>query len=157
MSKPMTPAPRDDRRPPPAERAEAAAFEPIARRLAAASAVIEAPAALIDRIEARLATSRRRQWQWRTSLALAAGLGLAVAPWWILMRGGAPPGPGDRSPDSAPAVVRVVFDPDGPFIAQPVETQSPNVSIVLVYHRARAAEPADGSANEVPSTQGSES
>ena len=52
--------------------------------------------------------------------------------------------------------VRVEFSPEAQFFARPVETQSPNVSIVFVYENVIASEPDGGLDEQTPPTQGSE-
>jgi hypothetical protein len=157
------------------ERREAAEFEPIARRLAEASRRIEPPAGLVDSIDMALRDAQRRRWRLRfvaAPLAAAAVLALAVVGWLALRQPVAPrperpplaieTRPDSPAPTHAPSiaeprpVVRVALDESSPWIARPIESRSPNVTIVLLYQQAVAAAP-DDAATPPPSSQGSTS
>ncbi len=148
------------------------AFEPIARRLAEANAAVEPPPALIDRIESLIEGSAARRRMWRnTVLAAAAVLAVTVTGWVIVVSTLSPvpspptgehlvandaTEPEENEPSKHTRLVRVEFNPEAQFFARPVETESPNVSIVFVYENVIATEPDDGLDEQTPPTQGSE-
>ena len=143
------------------------AFAPIARRLAEANAAIEPPATLVARIEARIdaRSAQRRPW-WTVSLAAAAALAVTASAWLIaismhpagdtasgtngLAQNVAPPPEAGESPVPARRA-RVGFRPEAPFFTVPVETESPNVTIVMVYRDVTTP-----TNDNIPTTQGSE-
>ncbi len=141
----------------------AESFAPIARALTAANDEIEIPPGLIDRIDERLwAAARRRRIFLTASLAAAAVVAVAVTAWLVAGGGLAAVEPSVESPfhltqsEPSRSPAAVVFDPTSPYFAVPVETESPNVSIVFVYRNLNTPEPPGGSNEPTPTTQGSD-
>ncbi len=139
------------------------AFAPIARALTRANDQIEIPPGLIDRIDEHLrAAAGRRRILLTASLAAAAVVAVAVTAWLVAGGGLAAVEPSVESPfhltQSAPSrsPAAVVFEPTSPYFAVPVETESPNVSIVFVYQNLNTPEPPGGSNEPTPTTQGSD-
>ena len=160
----------------PACREEVAHGQRIDRLLAQGSGHLEpVPPSLVDRIEGRIRSLRRRR-VIRVALGLSAAVAvvLAVGVWLVPQDDGAAVGP-ERPPGrGAVAETPVEWEPDGHEVASPaqppsddeprvrvsladpaeailvpMETSNPNVSIVWVYPTVRpgraAAEPAAGS------------
>ena len=136
-------------------------FEPIAQRLRAANERIEAPPALIERIDAgiRAETVERRFRRTGSLLAAAAVIALAVTAWWLVGRGGPTPvGPPEIAPiiaeapaETGPAAaefVRLDFEPDSSQFARRVESTKPTVTIHLIYQSATPLAPADDGTGE---------
>ena len=137
----------------------AESFAPIARALTAANDEIEIPPGLIDRIDERLrAAAGRRRLFITASLAAAAAMAVALTAWLVAGGGLAAVEPSVESPLRLAIVspAAVVFEPTSPYFAVPVETESPNVSIVFVYQNLNIPEPPGGSNEPTPTTQGSD-
>ncbi len=144
----------------------AESFAPIARALTAANDEIEIPPGLIDRIDERLRAAAGRRWILAASLAAAAVVAVAVTAWLVAGGGLAVVEPHLRLAQSEPSRSRRiaspaapatgVFEPTSPYFAVPVETESPNVSIVFVYQNLNIPEPPGGSNEPTPTTQGSD-
>ncbi len=137
----------------------AESFAPIARALTAANDEIEIPPGLVDRIDEHLRAAAGRRWLFITaSLAAAAAMAVALTAWLVAGGGLAAVEPHLRLAQSEPSrsPAAVVFDPTSPYFAVPVETESPNVSIVFVYQNLNIPEPPGGSNEPTPTTQGSD-
>ncbi len=139
------------------------AFAPIARALTRANDQFEIPPGLVDRIDERLrAAAGRRRILLTASLAAAAVTAVAVTA-WLVAGGGLAAVESPLRLASEPSRPRgivsraaVVFEPTSPYFAVPVETESPNVSIVFVYRNLNTPEPPGGSNEPTPTTQGSD-
>ncbi len=141
----------------------AESFAPIARALTRANDQIEIPPGLVDRIDERLrAAAGRRRLFITASLAAAAAMAVALTAWLVAGGGLAAVEPSVESPfhltqsEPSRSPAAVVFEPTSPYFAVPVETESPNVSIVFVYQNLNIPEPPGGSDEPTPTTQGSD-
>ncbi len=140
----------------------AESFAPIARALTAANDELEIPPGLVDRIDEHLRAAAGRRRILAAGLAAAAAVAVAVTAWLVAGGGFATLEPSIESPlrltqsEPSRSPAAVVFDPTSPYFAVPVETESPNVSIVFVYQNLNIPEPPGGSNEPTPTTQGSD-
>ena len=123
----------------------------IDRLLAEGTAAIEpVPVALASRIDVRIRTVRRRRvFAWAGAMSTAAAILLAVGLWatqnnFVPQRGGSPNGlrstvVDDHGWPTAPpaAVARVTMIDPSSAIVVPMESHSPNVTVVCIYPTIR--------------------
>jgi anti-sigma factor RsiW len=113
---------------------------------AAADRLGPVPAGLTERVQRRLRSVRRRR------LAALAGILAAAAAVLLLLGRPAPrqpereltsvevrPQPAAPEASPRPARIRVTFPAGANVVAVPVQTESPNVTLVMVYPGLRAA------------------